>query len=107
MAVLKRTSKQRVIVTSLAVSMFVGLGVYVLLLIATAAAVGASELGEAGRVAAAGPIKLFEMQRIPLPDGGFEASMQYFSGTLAYFAGCLVLGAVVAFSRIRQRPYKS
>ena len=92
-----RPSKQSII-TSTALSVLVAATTLLIgLLISSATRL--SEVTTA--TAIRGPLNLFELKKMPLADGGFQATISLMPGAVWYFAAAAILIAGIAALRLR------
>lgn len=91
MAVLDRPQQYKQLTTYLVMSMLMGVLLFVVLLLSSATNL---RQGTGVITGSIGPLKLFELSKIPLSSGGFSGGVRFIQqGLLAYFAFWLSLGA--------------
>ncbi len=99
MPTLDRTAKQKLTISTMVLTFFIGLLLFGALLIAQAAHLSSVSSASSAEVAI-GPLKLVTLQKTPLPGGGNSASITYEPGIFMYFGIVLAIGVLISWYRV-------
>ena len=103
MELFKRPHSQKIVTSTLLATLAAALGIFLVLLITDA-----SRLSHVTTVTTVrGWLGLYELQKGPLPDGSYQASIAFLlPGLAAYTMSALVLAAIIIAVRLRRHPTK-
>src|SRR5260221_14089236 len=98
MGVLERPTKQRIILSTITYGLVITAVLFFALLFLQASQLGQSS-GTSSVFVSAGPLRLMQLDKMVIPSGGTQASLQFLPGLLAFFTIGVGISVAVALYR--------